>query len=748
MKIPRPSPRNFSRKGWGALAALLTIGTAVLLAHEGHAPLPTRGAQADPEKGTLFLTADARSAVDVDTGVVETRAVQEKVLAYATLAAPWRNHGYVTARLPGRVTHVSVAPGRSVKAGEVLAEVESLDLDTLQLELLGAQNDIALSEKLVTELRKSAGQGVVSGQVVLDAESTLAQHKNAIEVARAKWLALGLPRDSLDELFKTRNSIVGLTLPVRAPVSGVVIHAEVTAGKVIDTSEHLAEVMDLSTVWVRIDILEKDLHRVRVGQAVELHLVAHPGEVFRTEIRAKSLYLNPVTNVAAVWAELANPASVEPRFQPGMAGQAFVVVSDGKARSSVPSAAVLREGAERFVLVEEANGAGSSEYRKKAVVAGRESGGWVEILGGQIFPGDRVVTRGGHELAPFFAPTVLKLSPEAELTIGLKVEPAGRKVLDNVLTLEGAVEVPTAKRGFAASQLAGTIQTIRVDRGQEVKPGDVVAEVYSPELLTMQQELLKTSLEAALTDTTLKSLKNIPGAAARRLWELESQLNGLRTRGEGLKRKLLTAGLTADHIVGLLERNEMISAVPVRSPIAGVVVNFDKVLGQAVAAHEPLFEVHDLSAPWVRGFASERDLGSVSLGQPVRMRLVADPEFVGTGKVVRSSRTVGADTRSLAVWVELDRALPGGLLNNQLATVSVVRGSRPSAVAVPKSAVVHDGSATFVFVRKPDGTFDRRVVELGPADDRFITVIRGLADGEPVAVAGAGELMTAHASLR
>jgi membrane fusion protein, heavy metal efflux system len=100
------------------------------------------------------------------------------------------------------------------------------------------------------------------------------------------------------------------------------------------------------------------------------------------------------------------------------------------------------------------------------------------------------------------------------------------------------------------------------------------------------------------------------------------------------------------------------------------------------------------------------------------------------------------------VWVELDGPPPGQLLGSQLATVSVVLGSRPSAVAVPKAAVVADGSAAFVFVKKPDGTFDRPAVETGAADDRYIAITRGLAEGEPVAVAGAGELMTAYASLR
>ncbi len=739
--------RAFARGRWGAIAALLTVGAVVLYAHEGHAPLPTKGAQADPETGHLLLTADARSAVDVDTAPVETMVVEDRVLADATVAAPWRNHAYATARLPGRVARVAVSPGQVVKAGDVLAEVESLELDALQLDLLAAQNDIALSEKLVASLRKSADQGVVSGQAVIDAESTLAQNRNALAVARARWRTLDLPAERLDELLRAGKPLAGLTLPVRAPVSGTVIHAEVTAGKVVDVSEHLAEVIDLSTVWVKVGVLEKDLHRVAVGQPVEVHLVAYPGETFRTAVTARSPYLDPATNVAAVWAELANPPGAEPRFQPGMSGQAFVVVSDGKARPTVPAAAVLREGAERFVLVEEATTAGSSEYRKKPVAVGRESGGRVEILGGGVFPGDRVVTRGGHELAPYFAPTVLKLSPEAGRTIGLTVEPAAVRAVDDVLTIDGAVELPPAKRGFAASQLAGTVRAIRTDRGRSVKPGDVVAEVYSPELLTMQQDLLKTHLEAELAATTFASLKNIPGVAARRVWELESQLNGLRSRGEGLRRRLLTAGLTADRIDRLLTKSEMVSAVPVRAPIAGVVVNFDKVLGQAVAAHEPLFEVHDPAAPPVRGFVSERDLGRVTPGRPARVRLVADPGFVGTGRVVRSGRTVGADTRSLAVWVEMDGA-DGPFLHNQLATLTVVVGSRPPALAVPRSAVVTDGAAAFVFVQRPDGGFDRRAVETGPADDRFVTITRGLAAGEPVAVGGAGELMTAYSSLR
>ena len=740
--------RRFPRRAGLAWGLLLSLGAAIVLAHEGHAPLPTKGAQVDPEKGHLVLTADARKSIDVETAVVESQSVEETILAYATITSPWQKYAHVSTQLPGRVRHITLRPGETVETGAVLAEIESLELDALQIDLIAAQNEIDLSRKLVEELRASANTGGVAGQSVIDAESVLARNRNALAAARAKWLTLGLSPERLEELLQSRKPLSDLTLPIRAPISGVVVHAEAATGKVITANEHLAEIADLSTVWVRIGVLEKDLGRVRVGQPVELNLVAYPGEVFPTKITATSHYLDPQTNVAVVWAELANPPGARPRFQPGMAGQASIVVSNGKPRLSVPTSAVLREGAEHFVLVEEANTAESSEYHKKAVVVGRESDGRVEVLGGGLFQGDRVVTRGGHELSPFFAPNVLKLSPEAEKTIGLKVEPATMRPIDSVLSLEGAVEVPPADHGFAASQLAGIIQSIRTGPGQAVKAGDVLAEVYSPELLTMQEELLRTHLEANLSETTLASLRNVRGASARRLWELESQANGLRARAEGLRRRLLTAGLTPVQVDILLKKNEMTAVVPVRAPIGGVVVNLDKVLGQAVAAHEPLFEVHDLTAPLVRGFAAERDLGRLRIGQAVRVRLVAEPSFEGTGRIVRSGHTIAADTRSLAVWIELDAIPPCGLLHGQLATVAIVVGSQPAALAVPSSAVIMDGSAAFVFVRKPDGSFERRPIEAGPSDDRSVAITRGLTAGEPVAVAGVAELRTAYASLK
>src|SRR5262245_5102881 len=254
------------------LWAVVALGVAVTwaLAHEGHAPLPTRGATVDVEKGHVILTAEPCDALDVRSVEVARRPLHESVLAYATLEAPWQRHAFGSARLAGRIVKLHVQPGQAVERGQLLAEVASLELEALRLEVLNAGNDVRQAEKTLQAVEKASAS--VPEQTLLDARTTLQQHRNALEVARGKWAGLGLPADGW-----SRQT----TLPVRSPIAGTVLHADVSAGKVVEPGEHLFKVVDLSRVWVKIGVLESDLARVQRGQPVELRLTAYPGEVFR-----------------------------------------------------------------------------------------------------------------------------------------------------------------------------------------------------------------------------------------------------------------------------------------------------------------------------------------------------------------------------------------------------------------------------------------------------------------------------------
>ncbi len=739
------------RRWLGAsLASLLTVAVGWLFAHEGHAPLPTRGAQVDVPKGQIVLSRDARDALDVQTAEVGVRPLEERILAYTSLVAPWQGHAYATARLPGRIDRLHVKPGETVAAGQVLADVQSLELENLQLELVNVRNDVELSAKVLASAESGSRSGTVTEQRLEETRARHQENVNVLDVARAKWLGLGLPRENLDQVLQQRNPRLVRTLPVRSPIAGIVIHTDLTVGKVVEVAEHLFEIVDLSSIWVKIGVLEKDLARVAVGQPVELSLAAYPGAVFRTQVEVMGQYLDPQTHLGTVWAALSNPSGREPRFLPGMAGQAHLIIPGARKMPTVPADALLGEGAERFVLIEEADVAGGSQYRKQDVTVRRQTPEYA-LLEGAVFPGDRVVTRGGHELATYFVPTELRLSKEAAKNIGLRVEPVQVRQVDDVMELDGIVTVPPDRRTFASSQLAGTLQRIAIDRGQRVRAGDVLAEVASLELQNLQLELLRAHGQTQLLEEALQRLRKAESSLPRRqLWETESACNAARNRRNSLLRKLDAAGLSAAQRDALLTQKKLAETLPVRAAIDGTVVHFDKVLGQAIKAEEPLFEIHDLSRIWVQGFLSESDLARTRLDAPasVRVRLTADPGFLGSGKVQRSGRVFGAEDRTLSLWVELDGPAPAAVQHNMLARLSLPVGRTVSAPAVPRSAVVQEGTRAYVFVPRPDGTFERRTVTTGRADDRHVAIVAGLEAGEPVVVHGAAELQTAFAVVR
>jgi membrane fusion protein, heavy metal efflux system len=732
-----------------AFLSLVTVAVTWLFAHEGHAPLPTKGAQVDVEKGRIVLAAPARSALDVAVAKVEIRPFSERVLSYVTLTAPWQKHAFATSQLPGRILHMHVRPGEAVKAGELLAEVYSPQLEALRLELVAAQTALGLSKKTLDLLKSTPGS--VSGRDVEQAETKQQQDLNTLEITKTKWISLGLEAKDLEIVLKDAPSSRPLTLPVRSPIDGIVIHADLTVGRVIEPSEHLFEIVNLETVWVRIDVLEKDMHRIAVGQHVELSLAAYPGESFATTVKVESQSLDPATHLVSYWGQLTNPSERPAQFLPGMKGQAFVRVNNVKQAKVIPSSALIEDGLDHYVLVEEANSALVSEYQKKHVVVLRRDEKWIEIKTSEVFPGDRVVTRGAHELGSFLVPGVLRLSAQGADTIGLKVEAVQKRVVEEVLETDAQVETPPDRRSFASPQIDGTLQKIHVDRGQAVSKDQLLGEVASLEFQNLQLELLKEHLAFQLLESQHKALKSIDQVISKlRILQLESELALSRQRKETLSSRLTILGMSKEQITHLTLRKKLTKLLPVKAAAAGTLVHFDKVLGQAVKADEKLFTVHDLGKPLVEGFVSERDVRRLQMDkrQAVRIRFSSEPDKFFSGKVVRSSGVFGSDSRTVSVWVELDEAPKTNLLYKQLARLSIVVKRRPPTTAVPLTAVVHEGISSFVFVQKGERTFERQEVKTGHSDDLYIEILHGLEPGQLVAVRGTSELQTAHASLR
>lgn len=173
------------------------------------------------------------------------------------------------------------------------------------------------------------------------------------------------------------------------------------------------------------------------------------------------------------------------------------------------------------------------------------------------------------------------------------------------------------------------------------------------------------------------------------------------------------------------------------SPVSGVVTDRHVVVGDDVEPNRHLFEVADLAEVLAIGRVFEGQIGGVSVGQQVRLRVPSYPEEVFEGVVERLGGKLDARSRSLAVYVRVANAT-GKLRPHMRATLSLVTGGADLALAIPKGALLGEAGQLYAFVQDEDRPirFERRPLVTGASNDRFVEVIDGLYPGERVVVEG------------
>jgi Cu(I)/Ag(I) efflux system membrane fusion protein len=319
---------------------------------------------------------------------------------------------------------------------------------------------------------------------------------------------------------------------------------------------------------------------------------------------------------------------------------------------------------------------------------------------------------GGAPVAGLVPVTV---TPDRQQLMGMRTAKVSREPLAPELRTIGTVTPSETGRAVVQSRTSGWIEKLLVTQtGQKVARGQVLATVYSPELLQAQQELLTAQHWAA---SGTPSDPGIHGGS------LAGVAGDARTRLELL-------GVAAPEIEAIAKSGEPMRAVPIRAPIGGVVVDKPAVQGMAVEPGLALFEIADLSRLWVVADVYEYEMARVTLGQVASFEVAAYPGERFTGKVTFVAPTLDASTRTLRVRVELARAdarLKPGMYGN------VVLAAAPAeALVVPAEAVVDTGEAQYVFVARDAGRFEPRRVTLGVRSGSKIAVLGGVVEGETV----------------
>ncbi len=354
----------------------------------------------------------------------------------------------------------------------------------------------------------------------------------------------------------------------------------------------------------------------------------------------------------------------------------------------------------------------------------------------------------------------VSLSPERVAMAGIKTVTIGYRPMSRQTKTVGYVTYDESGLSRIVSRVDGYVERLYADKSYAmVHAGDPLAEIYSPELYSTARELVL----AAKGNTD----------------------NGLAASA---RRKLVLLGVSTEDIDRMLAAGEAAKTVTIRSPRTGHVIDKKIVLGASVEAKMTLFEVADLSTVWIEANVYEHDVPFVRAGQEITATVESYPQRKFKGTVALVHPHFQEETRTNRIRIRLenpDHALRPGMyaevtIDTPLETIEPyqsaavyssplspgevqgaaanvspllpgegqgVRADMPSPqpspggrgglfLVVPESAVIDTGTKKIVYIERTEGQYEGHEVELGPRQDDFYPVLKGLAAGDKVAAAG------------
>ncbi len=325
----------------------------------------------------------------------------------------------------------------------------------------------------------------------------------------------------------------------------------------------------------------------------------------------------------------------------------------------------------------------------------------------------------------------VKISLDKVQKLGVRTEPVTYRNLIKTVRAVGKFQFDERRQNTVTTKFEGYIEKLFVNAtGQPVRRGQPLMEVYSPELISAQEEYL-------IAWNGRQSLKN----------GTEESLLGVGQLAEGALKRLRNWDISDAQLQRLQREGKATRTLTIYSPANGVVMEKTAIQGMRFMPGEALFRIIDLSAVWLLVEVFEQDLAMVHVGQPVKISVDAYPGKELTGNIAFIYPTVNRETRTAQVRIEL--ANPSGMLRPDMyASVQLRSGhSNAAALAIPDSAVIDSGTRQVVLIQRAEGLFEPRDVKLGTRTDGYIEVLEGVNEGDNVVVR-ANFLIDAESNLK
>ena len=311
------------------------------------------------------------------------------------------------------------------------------------------------------------------------------------------------------------------------------------------------------------------------------------------------------------------------------------------------------------------------------------------------------------------------LSPQKRQLIGVKTAPARKQALIKKIRTVGLVKVDETRIAHVHPKVEGWIEEIYARyEGDAVKKGEPLFSFYSPDFVSVQQEVL----------TALQFLKGLPANAGPEVKEAAEK------NAAAARQRLLWWDVTPQQVDLLEKRGSPQKMLVMVSPMDGIVLKKHVWAGEYMERGADFYHIADLSSLWVEAKLYELDLGLVRVGQEAVIRFEKGDEQERAGKVVFVSPTLEEETRTAVARLEFTNA-DGGLKPGMFATAEILVDLGEKLV-VPSEAVLDSGTRQILFVDKGEGLLEPREVKVGTKGDGLWEILSGVREGEPVVVNG------------
>ena len=313
------------------------------------------------------------------------------------------------------------------------------------------------------------------------------------------------------------------------------------------------------------------------------------------------------------------------------------------------------------------------------------------------------------------SPGTVNLSPERQQLIGVKIGTVERKHLEKEIRTTGRVDYDEKRLVTISPKIGGWVEDLYVDfTGAYVKKGQALLTLYSPELVSTQEEYLV-------------ALRAREGFMKSPFPEVASSGNSL---AESARRRLKLWDISDAQIKTLEQSGQPQKTLTLHSPYEGFLLERMVYRGMNVMPGMALFKLADLSVVWIYADIYEHELPLIRLGQVASVKLAYLPAETFTGKVIYIYPSL--DPKSRTAKVRLEFPNPKGRLKPEMYADVNLKIDLGEKLAVPEGAVIDTGIRQVAFIDKGSGYFEPREVKLGVKVDNYYEVIEGLKPGDRV----------------